>query len=97
MPVYVDALINYGWKLGPSCHMIADTLEELHQMADKIGMKRSWFQSGKVDMPHYDLVESKRKLAIKNGAVEISRKQIVERLIKHKDQRKSESNGTGTI
>ena len=36
MAVYVDALFNYGWKLGPSCHMIADTLDELHVMADTL-------------------------------------------------------------
>lgn len=33
MAVYVDSLVNYGWKYGPSCHMMADTLEELHEMA----------------------------------------------------------------
>lgn len=72
MPVYVDSLIDYGWKLGPSCHLTADTIEELHEMADKIGMKRSWFQTGKRDdLPHYDLVKSRRDKAIKLGAVVI--------------------------
>lgn len=82
MPVYVDALIDFGWKLGPSCHMTADTLEELHALADKIGLKRSWFQPGEVSLPHYDLVESKRKLAIANGAIELTRREAVERLRK---------------
>lgn len=39
MAVYVDPLINYGWKLGPSCHMTADTIEELNALAVKIGLK----------------------------------------------------------
>lgn len=70
--VYVDFLIDYGWKLGPSCHMFADTLKELHNMADKIGVKRSWFQSAENhSLPHYDLVNSKRNIAIELGAHEI--------------------------
>lgn len=78
MATFVDMLINYGWKLGPSCHLLADTEEELHAMAESIGMKRSWFQDGDShSMPHYDLVESRRKKAIANGAIEINRKQCV--------------------
>ena len=63
MSVYVD---NYSkcW-----CHMFADTLAELHAMAGKIGLKRAWFQPK--SRPHYDLVSSKKALAIKNGAIEI--------------------------
>lgn len=81
MAVYVDALIDYGWKLGPSCHLLADSEEELHAFAATIGMKRSWFQSGeKHAMPHYDLVASRRRLAVAKGAVEISRKQLCEML-----------------
>lgn len=68
MAVYVDPLCDHGWRLGKSCHMFADTLDELHAMADKIGMKRSWFQDKR--MPHYDLVASKRKLAVEYGAVD---------------------------
>lgn len=84
MAVYVDMLIDYGWKLGPSCHLLADTEEELHEMAKKIGMKREWFQiSSKHQMPHYDLVKSRRDKAIKFGAIEITRKQLIEMLNKH--------------
>lgn len=71
MSVYVDPLIDYGWRLGPSCHMFADTLEELHDMAKRIGMKRAWFQD-KETLPHYDLVKSRRDKAVALGAVEVS-------------------------
>jgi hypothetical protein len=57
--------------------MYADTLEELHEMALRIGMKKSWFQSA-YSLPHYDLVTSKRKLAIIAGAVEHTSRQMVE-------------------
>jgi hypothetical protein len=49
--------------------MIADTNEELHAMAAKIGLKRAWFQTNLE--PHYDLTASKRKQAVAAGAVEL--------------------------
>jgi len=70
MSVYVDALRDWGWRLGPSCHMIADTLDELHAMADRIGLQRRWFQN-KRSGPHYDLTRSRREMAVAAGAVEL--------------------------
>ena len=52
-------------------HMVADTEGELHAMADKIGVARRWHQGD-----HYDITQTKRMLAIKLGAVEISRKEL---------------------
>ena len=52
------------------CHMIADTPDELHAMADKIGVARKWFQRMS-SFPHYDIAQSKRALAVDNGAVEL--------------------------
>lgn len=57
--------------------MTADTEEELHAFAARLGLKRSWYQVGgrKVwhwYLSHYDLVPSKRALAVKLGAQEIS-------------------------
>lgn len=83
MSVYVDPLIDYGWKLGPSCHMTADTVEELNEFAVKIGLKLSWFQNSKRDVPHYDLVASKRKLAVKNGAIELTKDEAADRIGKY--------------
>ncbi len=45
--------------------------EELHRIAGAIGLKRSYFQP-KMNFPHYDLVSSKRALAIQAGAQEMS-------------------------
>ena len=70
MTVYVDPLTDYGWKLGPSCHLYADSLKELHAAAIDAGLKTSWFQVSKSGIPHYDLTESRRKRAVRQGAVE---------------------------
>lgn len=76
MAVYVDPVINYGWRLGPSCHLYADTVEELHAFAAKIGMRRSWFQD-REGFPHYDLTEKRREAAVRMGAVEETRREFV--------------------
>lgn len=71
--VYVDEMVfwpNKGFS-GKWCHMWADTIKELHEMADKIGLKRSWFQPSKGGWKpdHYDLRKSKQILALDNGAI----------------------------
>jgi hypothetical protein len=67
--VYVD---NMRAKFGRlvMCHMIGDTEQELHEMADKIGVARKWYQGD-----HYDIALSKRALAVAAGAVEITLRQ----------------------
>jgi hypothetical protein len=52
-------------------HLIADTDEELHIMAQKIGVARKWFQGD-----HYDVCMSKRALAIKLGAKPIPLREL---------------------
>jgi hypothetical protein len=56
------------------CHMIADSDEELHAMADKIGVYRRWHQNT-MSGSHYDITKSKRALAVAAGAVEITLRQ----------------------
>lgn len=51
------------------CHMYADTSEELHAMADAIGVARKWCQyPGNPEREHYDIALSKRALAVAYGA-----------------------------
>ena len=71
MTVYVDNM-RAGFGRMIMCHMIADTEDELHAMADHIGIARRWFQGN-----HYDIALSKRALAVKYGAKEITQRQTV--------------------
>ncbi|MEE9584756.1 MAG: DUF4031 domain-containing protein [Candidatus Brocadiales bacterium] len=71
MPVYVDDMCApFGRML--MCHMIADTKEELLDMADTIGVSRKWLQDEGNYREHFDISKGKRGLAIKAGAIEIS-------------------------
>lgn len=74
MAVYVDEPA-YPYRGMLMCHMLADTPEELHSMAVKIGIKRRWFQD-KASTPHYDISKGKRDLAVKAGAKEVDRREL---------------------
>lgn len=69
MTVYVDN-VRYPYGRMVMCHMFADTLDELHAMADAIGINRKWFQQPpKASWEHYDISLGKKAQAIAAGAV----------------------------
>jgi hypothetical protein len=75
--IYVDDMM-FPWapphapNVWLMSHMFADTTEELHAFAARLGMKRTWFQCPpKASWDHYDITKSKRELALKLGAVPI--------------------------
>ena len=59
--------------------MFATTEQELDDFADGLGLRKDWKQ-GDGNRVHYDLTRNKRQMAIKHGAIEITRKQVVELL-----------------
>ncbi|MBA7711520.1 hypothetical protein ES703_120486 [subsurface metagenome] len=85
MSVYVDeiqaCMRSKKWPYGFACHLVADSVEELHYFAGRMGLKPAWFQD-QSSLPHYDLTKNMRLLAVKLGAIEIDRKSIGRNLAK---------------
>ena len=83
MPVYVDEIFNYGWKLGPSCHLYADTAAELVNFAvGKMRMEPRWMQKSKKGVLHFDLTVRRRAEAVKLGAIEIGHEEALKIILK---------------
>lgn len=79
MPVYVDDM--YKSPMGQyrnmkMSHMIADSTEELLNMAKLIGVKPRWIQNKGTSHEHFDICFSKRELAVKSGAIEIGMREL---------------------
>lgn len=90
MTVYVDDLQTYPVRGAAArfgncwCHMGCDgDVAELHTLAERIGLKRIWFQD-KPHYPHYDLLPSKRAAAVRAGAVCVSSRKWIEKCRKEK-------------
>jgi Protein of unknown function (DUF4031) len=83
LSVYVDHAFAAGdwgrWSGGG--HLQADTVEELHAFAARIGLRREWFQSkpGRPENDHYALTRTGRELAIRHGAIREDRRSSARR------------------
>jgi len=81
--VYIDHAFAAGdwgrWSGGG--HLQADTAEELHAFAARMGLRREWFQStpGRPEKDHYDLTAAGRELAIRLGALSEDRRTATRR------------------
>jgi hypothetical protein len=75
MTTYVDNE-QIEWRGQQWCHLVADTLEELHAFALALGLKRAWFQA-KASYPHYDLTMAVRERALGLGAVAARKTQML--------------------
>ena len=85
MTVYVDDMYKYPMgQFGrmKMSHMIADTDEELHAMADRIGLARKWYQGD-----HYDVSLALRGKAIAAGAVAITLRELAQRSLEARELR----------
>lgn len=74
-------------------HLFTDQQDqtELHEMAARIGLKRSWHQGD-----HYDVVPSKRAAAVKHGAVETTCEEAAMILVYDRMGRERPTYGRGT-
>jgi len=62
-------------------HLVSDSsLDELHEFAESLGLRREWFQQKSV--PHYDLTGAHYELALERGAILVSSREIVRRAVR---------------
>ena len=74
--------------------MVSDTsLEELHQFAESLGLRREWFQEKSI--PHYDLTGKAYDLALERGATLVSSREIVLRAVRMDGKPKPRLSATG--
>ncbi len=79
MTVFIDDMrAKFGQMI--MCHMVADSTDELLQMVDRIGVARRWIQDSGEPLEHFDICLSKRALAVKAGAVEITMRELGHKL-----------------
>jgi hypothetical protein len=80
MSVYIDNIAackpNKNWCWHHSAHLFADTTAELHTFAERLKLKRTWFQDEGF-FPHYDLTVNKHALAVTLGAVLLMQEKAV--------------------
>ena len=76
MTVYVDDMEAPFGRM-KMCHMIADTRDELVEMATRIGVKRKWLQSRDRENEHFDICKAMRAKAVLLGAKEITMRDTV--------------------
>ena len=98
MAVYLD-----DWRqparLGPVedrwSHLVADSDDELHAFAARLGMRREWFQhkEGRPHQAHYDVPERARSEALALGAVPVTWRQVGRMM---RERRTGRRTGTGT-
>lgn len=84
MAVYVDNA-KVKWMGKEWCHLVADSIDELHFFADRLGLRRSWFQE-RASYPHYDVTLDVRQRALVLGAEPGTRLQIITCAKKLKDE-----------
>ncbi|MFA6069694.1 MAG: DUF4031 domain-containing protein [Janthinobacterium sp.] len=75
MAVYVDN-VRIFWRGKHWCHLVADSLGELHTFAIILGLNKSWFQPY-ASYPHYDITISMRDRALLLGAHVGDRRKII--------------------
>ena len=66
MAVYTDSI-----------HLVADTEEELHAFAERVGLGRHWWEGVQKGHPHYDIPAKRWKAVMRGGAVIVTSREMV--------------------
>ncbi|SCX72795.1 DUF4031 domain-containing protein [Variovorax sp. EL159] len=73
--IYVDdaKVLKHGYAW---FHLVADSIQELHEFAASIGLSARAFHRG-ARHPHYDVTANQRRRALQHGATAISARDAV--------------------
>lgn len=98
MTVYVDSAripATVGRHRARWSHLTADTEDELHAFAARIGLRRDWYQDRCKKLPeppgqpcphwHYDVTDSLRADALAAGAVSIGMRELGDIIRRRRD------------
>ena len=81
MSVYIDnAMIPF--RRMKMSHMMADTTEELLEVAERVGLAPRWIQRQGTAWEHFDVSMSVRAKALLDGAVEVTCRQAAYMLLR---------------
>lgn len=83
--VYIDNF-NAPYRNMRMCHMIADSKQELIDMAIKIGVNPKWIQDANTSREHFDICQSKKAKALKLGAIEVGFREL-SKMINDRDKK----------
>jgi hypothetical protein len=73
--ILVDEAV-WRWRGRRWAHLVSDaSLDELHAFAERLGLRREWFQGD-----HYDVPTEVRELAIEFGAAAVTSRELLVRL-----------------
>lgn len=85
MSVYIDRMeVPFGRMI--MSHMVADTSDELHRMADVLGIDRKHCQCEGTWKEHYDICQSKKRIALNFGAIEVSTRTLLSKMKGRRDR-----------
>lgn len=76
----MDKLILFDNPVNGWSHLVANDIDTLHEFAEKLGLKRCWYQNKKKKnkrQPHYDIRPSLFEKAISLGAKRVTRKELL--------------------
>ena len=68
------------------CHLVAETLDELHAGAQGLGLDRAWYQPR--PYPHYDVISQRLVRRVCRRSSELTRRRLLEMVRRCEEARK---------
>ena len=76
-------------------HLIADSHEELEEAAVALGLRKEYIQHAHSWKEHLDVSQTKRALAVRQGAVEMTQREFA-LILRERREAQQEAQGTGS-